>query len=212
MGPKSGAFRCGQVWRNSCRTLRPSAATTVTALRKAMIDHDLLADSFTDFVRQVEPRLRHALCAAFGSDRGREATADALAFGWEHWDRIRTMENPAGYLFGCGQEPASTRAAISTHASCSAARRAAVGRAESSPGVGRSIGEVADRRDAGTWFGVDVQRGSGAAWSVEEHRSDAGAGLVAFGYESLESKISARRQEPLERGDSVFVWLAEPNE
>jgi len=74
-----------------------------------MLERDLLADSFTDFVGEVEPRLRHALCAAFGADRGREATADALAFGWENWDQIRTMENPAGYLWGVGRNHARRR-------------------------------------------------------------------------------------------------------
>jgi RNA polymerase sigma-70 factor (ECF subfamily) len=64
------------------------------------------ADSFTVFARDAEPRLRHALCAAFGPDRGREATADALAFGWEHWDRLQAMDNPIGYLWGVGRNKA----------------------------------------------------------------------------------------------------------
>ena len=56
-------------------------------------------DSFTEFVSNVEGRLRHALTAAFGSERGREAVAEALAYGWEHWDHLRSMDNPAGYLY-----------------------------------------------------------------------------------------------------------------
>lgn len=71
-----------------------------------MVDHDTLSVSFTEFVREVEPRLRHALCAAFGGDLGREATAHALAYGWEHWDRIREMDNPAGYLWVAGRNHA----------------------------------------------------------------------------------------------------------
>ncbi len=54
--------------------------------------------SFTEFVEQVEPRLRNALIPMLGLDTSREATAEALAYGWEHWDRLREMENPAGYL------------------------------------------------------------------------------------------------------------------
>ena len=46
-------------------------------------------DSFTEFVSEVEPRLRRALTAAFGSEVGREAAAEALVYGWEHWDRVR---------------------------------------------------------------------------------------------------------------------------
>jgi RNA polymerase sigma-70 factor (ECF subfamily) len=37
---------------------------------------------------------------------GREAAAEALAYGWEHWDRISGMENPTGYLFRVGQSKA----------------------------------------------------------------------------------------------------------
>jgi len=40
---------------------------------------------FELFALDVEPRLRRALVAAYGSDRGREAAAEALAYAWEHW-------------------------------------------------------------------------------------------------------------------------------
>lgn len=51
------------------------------------------SDAFTEFVREAEPRLRRALVVAWGGDRGREATAQALAWAWEHWDRLSGMEN-----------------------------------------------------------------------------------------------------------------------
>ena len=54
----------------------------------------------------TEARLRIALSAAHGLETGREAAAEALAYGWEHWDRIQTMENPAGYLYRVGQNQA----------------------------------------------------------------------------------------------------------
>jgi hypothetical protein len=41
--------------------------------------------------------------AAYGPDRGREATAEALAVAWERWDDVRVMANPVGYLFRVGQ-------------------------------------------------------------------------------------------------------------
>ena len=59
---------------------------------------ETLHNSFTEFVTEAEPRLKRALCVGFGIERGVEATADALAYGWEHWERIRLMSNPAGYL------------------------------------------------------------------------------------------------------------------
>jgi DNA-directed RNA polymerase specialized sigma24 family protein len=60
-------------------------------------------ERFTAFVVGIEPRLRRAFVAAYGGQRGREATAEALAFAWEHWDRIEQMENAAGYLYRVGQ-------------------------------------------------------------------------------------------------------------
>ncbi len=59
--------------------------------------------AFREFVLDVEPRLRTALVAAYGHDRGREAAAEALAYAWEHWKEVSKMDNPAGYLFRVGQ-------------------------------------------------------------------------------------------------------------
>ena len=67
------------------------------------------AQSFTEFVRDVEPRLKNALVAAFGTEVGIEATRDALAVGWERWDEVRQTTNPAGYLFGVGRNKARRR-------------------------------------------------------------------------------------------------------
>ena len=58
---------------------------------------------FDAFVLEVEPRLRRAFLAAYGTERGREATAEALAWAWEHWHRVRGMRNAAGYLYRVGQ-------------------------------------------------------------------------------------------------------------
>ena len=61
-------------------------------------------DGFEEFVTTHERRLRQALTAAFGIDHGRDAAADALAYAWEHWDRVAEMANPAGYLFVVGRD------------------------------------------------------------------------------------------------------------
>lgn len=58
---------------------------------------------FEMFLHEVEPRLRRAFFAALGLERGPEATAEALAWAWEHWNRIQHLENPAGFLFRVGQ-------------------------------------------------------------------------------------------------------------
>ena len=64
---------------------------------------------FRAFVTTTEPRLHRALAAALGWDRGRDATADALAYAWEHWPKVRAMANPAGYLYRVGQSSVRRR-------------------------------------------------------------------------------------------------------
>lgn len=57
---------------------------------------------FREFFENTEPRLRRAMVAAYGP-AGRDAVADALTHGWEHWDRVGAMDNPAGYLYRVAQ-------------------------------------------------------------------------------------------------------------
>ena len=66
------------------------------------VGHEL-GGTFESFVCATETRLREALSAALGTDAGREATAEALAYAWAHWDRVSAMENPAGYLYLLGR-------------------------------------------------------------------------------------------------------------
>lgn len=66
-------------------------------------------ESFADFAAHAEPRLRHALVATFGQTDGLEATAEALAYGWEHWDRLAPMANPVGYLYRVGRSSLRVR-------------------------------------------------------------------------------------------------------
>jgi DNA-directed RNA polymerase specialized sigma24 family protein len=54
---------------------------------------------FEAFVHVTEPPLRRALVTVYGYEDGREAAAEALAYAWEHWTRVREMPNAAGYLF-----------------------------------------------------------------------------------------------------------------
>ena len=75
-----------------------------------MVAVDIRAqESFSIFFQDVEPRLRYALIAAVGHERGREATSEAMAYAWEHWDRIEDMENPAGYLYRVGRSRGRVR-------------------------------------------------------------------------------------------------------
>jgi RNA polymerase sigma-70 factor (ECF subfamily) len=65
------------------------------------------AAGYEAFVVEAGPRLRAALVSAYGMEAGVEAASDALAYGWESWERLRTMDNPVGYLFRVGQTAAA---------------------------------------------------------------------------------------------------------
>jgi DNA-directed RNA polymerase specialized sigma24 family protein len=66
-------------------------------------------DEFESFVHLVEPSLRRALVAAYGFDRGRDATAEALGWAWEHWSRAKDLDNKVAYLFRVGQSKSRDR-------------------------------------------------------------------------------------------------------
>ena len=62
--------------------------------------------TFDEWANASEPRLRRAFVASYGLDVGADVTAEAMAYAWEHWTRLRTMDNPTGYLFRVGQSAA----------------------------------------------------------------------------------------------------------
>lgn len=62
--------------------------------------------SFETFVEEVGDRLLQGLASSYGVQVGEDCTAEALAYAWENWDRIRVMGNPLGYLYRVGQTKA----------------------------------------------------------------------------------------------------------
>lgn len=82
----------------NAREVDPAVATPMAA--------GPASGAFIAFMTDAEPRVRRALVAHYGPDVGREAAAEALAYGWLHWDRVRGMGNPVGYLFRIGQNQA----------------------------------------------------------------------------------------------------------
>ena len=64
---------------------------------------------FEDFVREIEPRLHRAFLGSRGVDGAADAVSEATTYAWEHWDDVRVMENPAGYLFRVGQSRTRSR-------------------------------------------------------------------------------------------------------
>ena len=64
---------------------------------------DLDDETFEEFAAGAGVRLRRAFVAAYGPERGADAVAEALGYAWEHWRRVRRMDNPLGYLYRVGQ-------------------------------------------------------------------------------------------------------------
>lgn len=91
---------------SACRTNPRLAALRVVRLSSRSEEPPLVEErpGFEEFVATNQRPLRQALTAACGIDHRREVTADALAYAWEHWDRVGAMANPAGYLFVVGRD------------------------------------------------------------------------------------------------------------
>jgi DNA-directed RNA polymerase specialized sigma24 family protein len=62
-------------------------------------ESDLAASRFDAFARDVDRRLWRALVPVLGVDRAGEAVNEALEYAWRHWDRVESLDNPAGYLY-----------------------------------------------------------------------------------------------------------------
>lgn len=111
---------------------------------------------FRTFMAEAEPRLRRALIGAYGADRGREATAEALAYGWEHWSRVRAMEHPTPYLFRVGQSRTRRRRWRPT------VERPTVDEIWSEPGLPAALAALSERQR------VVVVLHHGYGWSLRE--------------------------------------------
>jgi RNA polymerase sigma factor (sigma-70 family) len=97
-------------------------------------------EEFTAFFADAEPRLRRSLVAAYGPERGREATAEALSYAWEHWERVRDMGNPVGYLYRVGQSKTRPRRLPLVFPPPRTADAAVV-----EPGLPAALGELSER-------------------------------------------------------------------
>ncbi len=54
---------------------------------------------FEDFAARYGRRLYQALVLIAGVDPAHDATTDTLVYAWQHWDRVRRLDNPEGYLY-----------------------------------------------------------------------------------------------------------------
>jgi RNA polymerase sigma-70 factor (ECF subfamily) len=58
---------------------------------------------YEQFAAEMRPRLIRALIGNWGIDQAADATSCALLYALENWERIRSMENPGGYLYRVAQ-------------------------------------------------------------------------------------------------------------
>jgi len=121
-----------------------------------MLEDITRADSFTSFAKEFEPKLRHSLIPLVGADAATDATAEALAYGWEHWDRLRVMDNPAGYLY----RVARTKARKVTRRRPLFLPESAYHLPHVEPGLPNALAALSDKQRTVVWLvhGLDWQR------------------------------------------------------
>jgi len=76
--------------------------SVVRSPRRVRVEEPSVQEGFAAFFADAEPRLRRALVARLGPERGREAAAEALAWAFEHWSEVAAMDNRTGYLYRVG--------------------------------------------------------------------------------------------------------------
>ena len=82
------------------------------------------------------------------SQGGAEATAEALAYGWENWDRLRHMDNPAGYLYRVARTKArSLGSSMPVLPEVSAARLPHV-----EPGLPKALQRLSEKQRTVVWL------------------------------------------------------------
>ena len=101
---------------------------------------------FERFAGLAESKLRRAYIAAYGVERAAEATAEAMAWAWEHRDRLDTMENPVGYLYRVGQSRTRSRRRPNLPAP------AALGVPEVEPRLIEELAALPERQRVAVWL------------------------------------------------------------
>lgn len=61
------------------------------------------------FVARVQPQLERALAGHLPAGAVGDAVAEALAYAWEHRERVIPMTNPGGYLYRVAQSRSRRR-------------------------------------------------------------------------------------------------------
>lgn len=101
---------------------------------------------FRAWVTTAEPRLRRAFAGVRGPDDARDAVGEALAYAWEHWERIGLMDNGVGYVFRVGQSRTRARKRPDLPAPAS------VGMPDIEPGLVPALRGLPDQQRTAVWL------------------------------------------------------------
>lgn len=120
------------------------------------LERTSVEEEFEGFFTDAEPRLRRALIAMLGAQRGREATAEALSYAWENWAHVQQLTNPIGYLLRVGQSRTRPRRIRSIFA------RPEVPDPWCEPALARLLGQLSHRQR------IAVVLVHGFGWTIRE--------------------------------------------
>jgi DNA-directed RNA polymerase specialized sigma24 family protein len=101
---------------------------------------------FRVWVASAEPRLRRAYAGVRGPDDARDAVGEALAYAWEHWERVAAMDNGVGYVFRVGQSRTRTRKRPDLPAPAS------IGLPDIEPGLVPALKRLPDQQRTAVWL------------------------------------------------------------
>lgn len=158
---------CSLMGSPFCRNDGAPRCSTSTEVVNESVDHradggnvraEGVAESFEAFFLDAEPRLRRALVAAYGPERGREATAEALAWAWENWAAVEALANPVGYLYRVGQSSTRERKAPELPAPVPIRSEPWV-----EPELGRLLSELTEMQGS-AWCSCTASAGSCERW------------------------------------------------
>jgi DNA-directed RNA polymerase specialized sigma24 family protein len=149
--------------------LERCAIAPLSALLGEGVQVGTAGTEFEEFVRAARPRLMRALAASRGLDRAEDGTAEALSFAWEHWDDVRAMANPVGYLYRVAVSRTRPRRTVVLPAA------EAIGAADVDPGLIAALLALPTGQRAAVWLIC------GCAWSYAEAAEAIGISVSAVG-------------------------------
>jgi RNA polymerase sigma factor (sigma-70 family) len=127
---------------------------------------------FSTFMSTTALRLRRVLAAQYGVDVGGDLHADAMTYAWQHWDRIKVMANPIGYLYRVAQSASRPHRRWTTRNSFPAAMPEIV-HTDSDPTLFASLGSLSEAQR------VAVLMVHGHGWSYAEVADTLGTSVTA---------------------------------